>query len=341
MNSLVDCSALTLLAENLQLVAAQLSTGETTRTPDPDFSLDEFWDSFINYSKALSAETTKLCLGFTQAPLPGQDEQNYFTGRMQQMVLGLVSTFYSLPKSYGLVLRKLTRLCLFHAVSALQTLLESIVTSGIQGKSLEELQSTAEFWACCDNLATAPRTNAAALHLAVKQEYAMVTDAFNEIKKAKESETETLSNQFANALNLQNNPDQSNEDAWNERDLKVLSAAIALIKTANFVLKKVGPPLKKQEMSAIEKIPTLDDLSELVKKVSPAVDDLVLVLYAPINYDNVKMEIKTVHQVVRDLLQKCKDMSFCTETEQNWISFLSDAADHNKKKTLDLIQNDQ
>jgi len=128
-----DCTAIRLFAENLQLVADQLSIGETSREAQPDFSLDEFWNKFTHLTKALSAETTKLCLGFTSAPLPGPEEQNYFTGRMQQMVLALVSAFYGLPKAYGTLLRKSTRLGLLEVVSSLQCLLNSIVSSGIMG----------------------------------------------------------------------------------------------------------------------------------------------------------------------------------------------------------------
>ena len=118
-----DCSAIRTLAENLQLVADQLVTGETGRDAAPDFSIDDFWMKFTNLTKALSAETTKLCLGFNSTPLPGPDEQNYFTGRMQQMVLALISTFYGLPKAYGNLLRKSTRLALLEVVSSLQALL--------------------------------------------------------------------------------------------------------------------------------------------------------------------------------------------------------------------------
>ena len=334
-----DCSIVKLFAENLQLVADQLSTGETSRDAAPNFSLDDFWDRFTSLTKALSAETTKLCLGFTSAPLPGADEQNYFTGRMQQMVLALISAFYSLPKAYGTQLRKSTRLALIEVVSSLQNLLLSIVSSGIQGVSLEELTSTGEFWACCDRIEKLPRTNAGALHLVVKEENTMVTDAFNEIKTAKENESE-IPNVTPDILaeGMENlSVDNRDEESWSERDLTTVSAAMALIKTGSFALKKMGPPLKRETMTMLDKAEAIDDLAELVRKISPGVDDLVLVLYPPMNRENVEKEIKSLHQCIRDVLEKCKDLAFCSETEQNWITFLSDAADHNRKKTLDTL----
>jgi len=87
----------------------------------------------------------------------------------------------------------------------------------------------------------------------------------------------------------------------------------------------------------VDKAAAIDDLADLVRKISPGVDDLVLVLYAPMNHENVKKEVLALHRGLRDLLDKCKDLAFCAETEQNWISFLSDAADHNRKKTLDTL----
>jgi len=342
-----DCSAVKLLAENLQLVAVQLSTtGETSRQPQADFSLDDFWTRFSSLIKSLSAETTKLCLGFTSAPLPGADEQNYFTQRMQQMVLALVSAFYGLPKAYGTLLRKSTRLALFDVVSSLQTLLVSIATSGIQGASLEELTSTGEFWACCDRVDRLPRTNAAALRVVVGEEHGMVTDAFNEIETAKRDDRagngaavpdpDILADSVEERLRIDVG-DNRDEDVWSESDLTVVTAATALVKTVAFVLKKMGPPLKRAALSAMDKVEAIDDLAESVRKISPSVDDLVLVLYAPMNRDNVEKEVKTLHQCARDVLEKCKDLAFCEETEQNWISFLSDAADHNRKKTLDSM----
>lgn len=334
-----DCSIIKLFAENLQLVADQLSTGETSRETQPDFSLDEFWTRFTSLAKALSVETTKLCLGFTSAPLPGTEEQTYFTGRMQQMVLSLVSAFYGLPKAYGALLRKTTRLALYEVVSTLQTLLQSIVSSGIQGVSLEELTSTGEFWACCDRVKKLPRTNAGALHAILKGENGMVLDAFNEIKAAKEGhapQAEVSPDILADDLQGLH-VDNRNEDAWSDANVATVSAAMALIKTASFVLKKMGPPLKKEALSTVDKTESVDDLAELARKLSPAVDDLVLVLYPPMNHENVEKETKQLHQTIRDVLEKCKDLSFCTETEQNWITFLGEAADHNRKKTLDSL----
>lgn len=335
-----DCSAILLFAENLQLVAEQLMTGETSREAPPDFSLEEFWSKFTHLTKALSAETTKLCLGFNSAPLPGPEEQNYFTGRMQQIVLALVSAFYGLPKAYGTLLRKSTRLALLEVVSSLKSLLSSIVSSGIVGVSLEELTTTGEFWACCDRVVKLPRTNAGALQIIAKEENGMVMDAYNEIKTAKENESSQNATPEILADNMESMTiDNRDEESWSERDLTTVSAAMALIKTGSFVLKKMGPALKKEALNSREKVEAIDDLAELVRKISPSVDDLVLVLYAPIDYENVKKEVTTLHQGIRDLLEKCKDLAFCAETEQNWISFLSDAADHNRKKTLDTILN--
>lgn len=335
-----DCSVIRLFAENLQLVANQLSTGETGREAQPDFSIDDFWAKFTHLTKALSAETTKLCLGFNSAPLPGPEEQNYFAGRMQQIVLALVSAYYGLPKAYGTLLRKSTRLALLEVVSSLQSLLCSIVSSGIVGVSLEELTTTGEFWACCDRVEKLPRTNAAVLQVLTKQENGMVMDAYKEIKTAKDNESSQNATPEMLADDMESlTIDNRDEESWSERDLTTVSAAMALIKTGSFVLKKMGPALKKEALNSLEKVEAIDDLAELIRKISPSVDDFVLVLYAPMNYEFVKKEVANLHRDVRDLLEKCKDLHFCAETEQNWISFLSEAADHNRKKTLDTIPN--
>ena len=91
----------------------------------------------------------------------------------------------------------------------------------------------------------------------------------------------------------------------------------------------MGPPLKKRALATKEKVEAVDDLAELARKLSPAVDDIVLVLYLPMNRDNVEKEVKMLHQTICDVLEKYKDLSFCMETEQNWITFLGEAADHN------------
>jgi len=335
-----DCNAIVSLAENLQLVADQLKTGESGREPDANFDPTAFWDRLASLTKALSVETTKLCLGFTSAPLPGVEEQLHFTGRIQQFVLAIVSTFYSFPKEQGALVRRSIRLGLCQVVSSLQELLVSIATSGLRGLSIEELTSTGEFWSSCDEISNLPRTNATALHLVTKQEHGMALDALKEIKEAQEKQilmdpAEVTADNLGNLIITGDNRNQT--ETWTEADLVLIGAAQALVKTATFVLKKMMAPLKKDLMSVPEKIASLDDLGELTKKVSPVVDDLVLSLYPPLDLSAVADEAKNLHKALREVLEKCKELGFCSEEEQNWISFLSDAADHNKRKTLDLI----
>ena len=121
-------------------------------------------------------------------------------------------------------------------VSTLQTLLLSIVSSGIQGVLLEELTITGEFWASCDQVEKLPRTNAAVLHAVLKGENGMVVDTFNELKTAKEAHA-AQSQVTPNILvdNLQGlHVDNRNEEAWSDD-----GAAMALVKTASFEKKWV------------------------------------------------------------------------------------------------------
>lgn len=70
---------------------------------------------------------------------------------------------------------------------------------------------------------------------------------------------------------------------------------MGLVKTARSSLKRIGTALQmKGKSETEEQVSQLDDLVSGVKKISPAVDDLISSLYSPMNKDAVKSTV-SVH----------------------------------------------
>ncbi|XP_033729223.1 cyclin-D1-binding protein 1 homolog, partial [Pecten maximus] len=90
--------------DNLDIVITQIKDGETERETDDDFEAkqSEYWTKVGSVFKSLSHEATKLSLAFSSPPLPDQKTCKSLVEMCERATLGLVSLFYSLPKSQGL-----------------------------------------------------------------------------------------------------------------------------------------------------------------------------------------------------------------------------------------------
>ena len=87
-------------------------------------------------------------------------------------------------------------------------------------------------------------------------------------------------------LILGENEQSENENAWTETDKDFISICVGLLKATRSSLKKVCAALKANgQCDTSEKIAQIDDINDVFLQVSPAVDNLVSGLYAPLQRD--------------------------------------------------------
>lgn len=80
-----------------------------------------------------------------------------------------------------------------------------------------------------------------------------------------------------------------NADAWTDQDKEMVAPVKGLIKTAVKLLKKAKEASKaKAKCDSEVHIAQLDDLSDCAQQLSPAVDDLTISLYVPVDHTAVK-----------------------------------------------------
>lgn len=73
---------------------------------------------------------TKLCLAFSESPLPGVTQTHEMLRILETAYLEMLSTFYTLPKTCGLMLRKEVNMAVLQIMEALITVVMSLKEKG-------------------------------------------------------------------------------------------------------------------------------------------------------------------------------------------------------------------
>ncbi|OWF37921.1 Cyclin-D1-binding protein 1-like [Mizuhopecten yessoensis] len=268
--------------DNLELVITQIKGGETERESNDDFDAkqNEYWTKVGSVFKSLSHEATKLSLAFSSPPLPDPKTCKSLVDMCERATLGLVSLFYSLPKSQGLCLRKSLKSAVLSVLQDLQSLISVLHNDG--AGSPEQLQSTGMVWQ--DRFSNLPKDNKQAVLELMKVASELVKDALSEMEEAVENgPANDLAEVFGSEMD-----EPSNEDTWSETDQTLLGPCLGLLKTTRSLLKKSHESVSKRSTChSEEQVSQLDDLADFVGRLSPAVDEFAASLYPPMKYSTV------------------------------------------------------
>ncbi|KAJ1123278.1 hypothetical protein NDU88_001751 [Pleurodeles waltl] len=333
-------SALSVLrgqAETLRCILQKLREGES-RESHEEFDQKHFWDLLGQTFQATSHEATKLSLAFSSSPSPSAEECQKLSESLQNAVLAAVSTFYRLPKSQGVTLRKTVRDATAEVVDGTIQLTEVILKTPLESISREQLMSTGGVWEACELVTNLPRDNHAAV-LAVFSSYlGIVKDALEEMEQALEDDTDP----FADILEDEELGARGNRDTyWSDADRQIHAPCMGLMKSSKACLKKVITALKAHGTADTqEHVAQLDDLADIANEISPSVDDLALSMYPPMNHLPVRLNAAKLASVLKKFLEIAKASHICPESEAGWVTFLDGAVDHNMNKIKELTQHD-
>ncbi|KAI0224982.1 cyclin-D1-binding protein 1 [Lamellibrachia satsuma] len=313
------------LVETLRVVQDHLKDGVEKETETATDDLAVFWNTSEAAVKLVSIEATKLCLAFAEPPLPKYEVYHPLIERIGKATLAMVTSFYNLPLSKGATLNRMVRKDISRIVDATVTLVEVIKASNYQG-SQQHLHSTGTVWEYCDQFPNLPKDNKdATLHVG-NETSQLVKDALEEIQ-------ETLQSEDGCGDQLDLSCQDQNDVSWSEEDKQVIMPSVGLIKAANACLKRVLGAVKKHgKCDCAKDASQLDNLVERLYEVSPAVDEVVLSVYPPVNKEVVHENTEKLGVILQTLLECVKHVHVTTEDDASWLEFLLKAVIHNMDK---------
>ncbi|XP_014671423.1 PREDICTED: LOW QUALITY PROTEIN: cyclin-D1-binding protein 1 homolog [Priapulus caudatus] len=319
-----------LLHANLQLAIDQLKGDDPKDRDFAGFTSEAFWQRLEVIVKRLSHEAVKLCVAFSKPPVPAPEESQKLVNVLEQCTLMTVSLFYGLPDTQGLHLQKMLRQGIITIVTSLQQLANDLRLNGPQGPQ-KQLQSTGSVWESCDAIQELPRDSGAAAISELNSACALVKDALDEIEEALRTDTESRWSGLGDVL------DEFSDDAWSDTDRQLIAPCLGLVKAAKASLKKTTTAAKSNVAAAVRRATfALDELMDQVAMMSPAVDDLITVLYPPLSHASVRLNSVKLANTVKALLAFARGTHICAEEDNEWMDFLVNVVDHNIEKVKQL-----
>ncbi|XP_022091932.1 cyclin-D1-binding protein 1 homolog isoform X2 [Acanthaster planci] len=309
---------------------------DSPRPTAPDHSLEEFWKKLGAAFESLSAEATKLALWFSKPPLPKPEECQSLIASVEMSTIALVSVFYGLPKEHGLMLRRATRHTVMGAVEGIRNLAKRIKQDHYHSSD-SQLHATGNVWERCDAFKTLPRNNKDALLSAVSNVRGLVNDAVDELKELQETGGGPEGWDDLGLIAGAPSGDTNMQEGWSEHDRMLLPPCSGLLKASASCVKKVSGAVQAHgQWKENWLVAQLDDLGEIAERISPAADDLVMCLYAPIRQQDVRQNANKLAEVLLSLLDQTKTSHVVKEADNSWLTFLSKAVDHNLEKITQL-----
>jgi hypothetical protein len=90
--------------------------------------------------------------------------------------------------------------------------------------------------------------------------------------------------------------DLTDVPAWSVDDNPLVAPTLGLVKATKATLKKIAGVIRNQDSSGDDHHgAALDELNERLRGVSPAVDDVILCLYPPIDHTSLRQNVNIIH----------------------------------------------
>jgi hypothetical protein len=310
---------------NVQSIIDQLKDENVEREVTQDFKKEEFWSRIFGATKVVSHEATKLCMTFSRPPLPPQDECTPLLRSLEMSCVGLMSAYYAFPVAQGRTLRKRIKSSLLNILDAVINLSSSIKLHGCTGCQ-SQLHCTGSVWEHCNHIESLPTDNKQAVLYVFKSQSSLVGDAVDELQEA--IQEEPIDGDAGG---------DAPEDAWSDADRLLLPTCLGLVKTAKSCCKKVYQSVDRTGSCTSEQnCRDLDELSQAVGDLSPAVDDFVTSLYPPLRKPTVYAMAVTLSQKLRGFLELHRSTHCFTEDDRSWSDFLENAINHNTQKVQNV-----
>ncbi|XP_014784017.1 cyclin-D1-binding protein 1 homolog [Octopus bimaculoides] len=141
--------------DHLGLAVSQLRDGESDHAENTYYTKDDYWNQIRNISLSLSHDVTLISMAFSKTPYPTPEAVTKMLSKLEMTALTLVSSFYMLPKTQGLLLRDSFKKSTIELIEKVNTFIKSIQT-GSAG-SPEMLYKTGIVWEHSDFFSSQPK----------------------------------------------------------------------------------------------------------------------------------------------------------------------------------------
>jgi len=289
---------------------------------------EKFWVEFEKLSGSLNLEVNKLAImiDINSSKKSTDQEIEPLCKNIEQISIALWSTFLLLSPNAGHTYCLNVAQSFQGIICSTKEFLMSLLHCS---KRQEVLTKVGEVIERYDHIKMKiSRNNVKAVCKALMEQRALVQDALTELNEAKDMCDKGLS-----------------DENWTPSELQLLHPSLGLIKTASAILKRISSALKaKGKPFDSQAVKEMDEILENCQRISPSVDDLAVPLYPSMSRQEVDEESKKLSQVLKEVLESLKNVSFVSEDDYNeWGKFLWNAVDHNVTKldiTLagDLVQ---
>ncbi|XP_075212920.1 cyclin-D1-binding protein 1 homolog [Lycorma delicatula] len=316
--------------EFMQNLCNKLEGAEGNENSLENFDLGKFWVSLNSVVQRISTDVTKLSLILSKPPYPTAGELSSLLQPIQMQHNQLSSLFFTLPKELGLVLRSEVTTAVTRITKATYDFIKYLGQFTSQRNCQEQLlRLTGVVWEAREDIGKLPVDNRAAVLQILEAEEDLVLDALDEIQEVVSSEKE--SREIGGDIEL----------IWNNEELELVQECVSLVKTSRALCQKLKTSVQNHgKCQTGHQAMQLDDISESIKKLSPAVDDFISSMYPPCSINNIRSNAVALSNVMESLLNQAKNSHFVPQEEQQWVNFLSLATTHNCNKVQPSTTND-
>ncbi|KAF2360339.1 hypothetical protein FHG87_008904 [Trinorchestia longiramus] len=309
---------------------------------DVDFSLASYWEDVSVTAKKISQHCTKFCLSFMKPPAPKPNEISGMLRPLEECINQIMMLVRFLPVSCGKELsQNVTNasVALFESLARLLQLAHDLNTPALEAAYT---RLTGQAWGECNTLQSLPRTNTLAVARALKQEAAIVDDAFREISESLEGDGRGWNIMKLPVMECDEEDDSEAEgDGWSAEDKTKLASYVQVIKLVKLLYKRSLGLLKKrsdepggEHCSASNKLlwKAADELRLKTRHLPELLDDLVLSMYPPVNWDTLQHNTHAALDACKLALSTLLQPGLATEDSLDFLTFVSSAVTHTEQQ---------
>lgn len=309
--------------ENVDSVIHQLNS-EYFRSQEG--SSDKFWQRIQVASKIISSSITKLSVLYSKSPYPTETDCRVILNQAEQGLLSTISSFYSLRKSDGLLLRSILKrnlifLCesIKEFVIAMQKLSKNQITQN------EFRTATGIVWSRCDKFQRLPKNNKEAVVEKLQNEIGMLEDASGELDCAQDNES---AEEFFS--DVEDSPEQ---ESWCESERPIVQTFQKILRLTCSIVQNSASAVEKNEDVTID----MDTIYENCKKFSPVIDEIVNSLYPPLNKAEAAKNSELLKRELKNILKELPHYNFINEDDAEWINLYEKEVNEHLNELVRLL----
>uniref|UniRef100_A0A8D8QK76 Cyclin-D1-binding protein 1 n=1 Tax=Cacopsylla melanoneura TaxID=428564 RepID=A0A8D8QK76_9HEMI len=279
---------------------------------------------FLNLGiQKLSHTLTKMTILLSERPLPKMKEMIPLFNELSQEIGQFYEIFTTVyPIHFGVQLKQMYKLACVDALEVIDEVLKETINNVYNKEKL--LKANGCVWETCNKLKSLPRDMLQLCVWKCQTEYDTLVDAEEELKSEINEHQESDFN--------------FDDSSWSDEDLKLLTPASGLIKTAHSACKKIKQcTARSGKLDTVAQIKDLDSTCRAVSTLSPGVDDLVTSLYPPLVKKQVFVAVQSLLSALESILSNLLATHFIQTEDNKWIDFLQKAVQHNGSKLLDSL----